>query len=181
MKVTSALANKILLQLSYDKDLYLEREKESVCYTVAQGEEPEIPEFDFNENCKAIKEIDKKVAKIKHAINVANLIAQIDVLGKVYSVDEILVEMAQLSSRMTYFNRLRKALPKRRLDSRRYSSNNFNAIEYLYINYNVKDAEREYKECQKKVTAMQLALDTYNHSYEFEIDVDYDLTKEVDD
>ncbi len=180
MLVTSALANKILVELNSDKEIYLQRERDSSFYTVSQGEEVEIPSFDFNECCRAIDEIDSKVGIIKHAINLANINAKIDVLGETYSVDQLLVKMAQLSKRMNYFNLLRKALPKKRLDSRCYgsSSSSTKVVEYQYINYDVQDAQREYKECQKKVTALQLALDTYNHTVQFDIDIDYDFEME---
>ena len=183
MLVTSALANKILLQLSNEKDIYLEREKDSSFYTIEQGEvDPYIPEFDFDGNCKAIAEIDKKVAIIKHAINVANVNAKIEVLGNTYCVDEILVQMAQLSNRMNFYNKLRKALPKKKLEQKSYNPYNSNTIkyEYLYVNYDIKETQRKYKEAQEKVYAMQIALDTFNHTYEFDIDVDISSSSNED-
>ncbi len=180
MLVTSALANKILVELNSEKEIYLQRERDSSFYSVAQGEEPDIPAFDFNKTCKAIDEIDRKVGIIKHAINMANINANIDVLGEAYSVDQLLVKMAQLSNRMSYYNKLRKSLPKKRLDTRCYSSSNTKEVEYEYTNFDIKDAQKKYKECQNIVMALQLALDTYNHTVQFELGFDYEFNQDED-
>ena len=47
MKVTSAYANKMLKKLQEEKDYWVNREKESMLYTVAMDEEPVIPDYDW--------------------------------------------------------------------------------------------------------------------------------------
>lgn len=173
MKITSAMANKLLLKLKAEKQMYLQREGDSASYVVAQGEEALIPEFDFSKNNQAIKEIDDKIARIKHAINVSNALAKIDVEGVIYSVDEILVRMAQLNARLSVYDELRKKLPKERLDNRRYSSQNHSVIEFSYINYDLEEVKKEFEKTEHVIMMMQLALDKYNQTVEFEIDVDF--------
>ncbi len=173
MKITSAMANKLLTKLKAEKQMYLQREGDSVSYVVAQGEEALIPEFDFSKNNQAIKEIDDKIARIKHAINVSNALAKIDVEGVIYSVDEILVRMAQLNARLSVYDELRKKLPKERLDNRRYSSQNHSVIEFSYINYDLEEVKKEFEKTEHVIMMMQLALDKYNQTVEFEIDVDF--------
>lgn len=172
MKITSAFANKLLTKLKAEKQMYLQREQDSTTYIVAQGEQPLIPDFDFSKNNEAIHVLDDKIAKIKHAINLNNAIAKIDVEGKIYSVDEILIRMAQLNLRLSTYDELRKKLPKERLESRRYSSPNHNAIEFSYINYDLEEVKKEFDEVQHQIMMMQLALDKYNQTFEFEIDID---------
>ncbi len=171
MKVTSALANKLLIQLKGEKEIYTQKEANSNTYVVSEGEEPLVPEYDFLENNKSIEEIDIKIMKLKHAINLTNTLSKIEVEGKTYSVDEILVRMAELNARMKFYDVLRRKLPKQRLDSRRYiSRNNTNAIEFEYTNYKVEDAKKEFEKTQKEIISLQLALDKFNQTYEFEVE-----------
>ena len=171
MKVTSALANKLLIQLKGEKDIYIQKEIDSNTYVVSDGEEALIPEYDFLENNKKIEEIDIKIMKLKHAINLTNTLSKIEIEGKTYSVDEILVRMAELNARMRFYDELRRKLPKERLDSRRYiSRNNSNAVEYKYTNYKVEDAKAEFERTQKEIIALQLGLDKFNKTFEFEVE-----------
>lgn len=171
MKVTSALANKLLIQLKDEKDIYIQKEIDSNTYVVSDGEEALIPEYDFLENNKKIEEIDIKIMKLKHAINLTNTLSKIEIEGKTYSVDEILVRMAELNARMRFYDELRRKLPKQRLDSRRFvSKNNPNAIEFEYANFNIEDAKKEFEKTQKEIISLQLALDKFNQTYEFEVE-----------
>ena len=169
MKVTSALANKLLIQLKGEKEIYTQKEIDS--YIVSEGETPSIPEYNFLENNKAIEEIDLKIMKLKHSINLTNTSSKIDVNGVIYSVDEILIRMAELNLRMKFYDELRRKLPKQRLDSRRFvSKNNPNAIEFEYANFNIEDAKKEFEKTQKEIISLQLALDKFNQTYEFEVE-----------
>ena len=71
-KMTSAYANKMLRKLNEDKGFWLSKEKEGYLYVAALDEEPVIPEYDYEEVSKNVSEIDAKIVKIKHAINVTN-------------------------------------------------------------------------------------------------------------
>lgn len=172
MKLTSSLANKLLQEIRSDKEVYLRREEDSCIYTVAEGEEPCIPEYDFLATNKAIEELNKKERIIKHALHIANLNSQIEVQGEFYSVDEILIEIAQLSSRERYYNRLRTKLKKERTQERRWGEVKCNAIEYRYINYDLEDAKKEFAKAQERIFAMQLALDLYNETVTFDVDIE---------
>lgn len=172
MKVTSALANKLLIQLKGEKEIYTQRELDSNTYVVSEGETPSIPEYNFLENNESIDEIDIKIMKLKHAINLTNTLSKIDVEGKTYSVDEILIRMAELNQRMKFYDELRRKLPKQRLDSRRYiSRNNSNAVEFQYANFKIEDAKSEFEKVQKEIIALQLALDKFNQTYEFDVEL----------
>lgn len=102
-KMTSAYANKMLKSLEEDKAFWVNKEEASSTYVVANNEEPVVPEYDYVQVANAIAEIDEKIAVIKHALNVANATAKVVVDDIEMSIDTILIRMAQLNKRKTYW------------------------------------------------------------------------------
>ena len=168
MKMTSAYANKLIKKLSEDKDFWCNKERNSCTYTAAVDEEPVIPEYDFSEVSGKIAEIDEKIVKIKHAINVTNSTSVIEVGEKRMTIDEVLVRMAQMTRRKAFLDMLRKREPKERINSGIYSSRK-TAPEYEYINYDLDLVKAEYGRVDEEIAAMQMALDKYNQTFEFEV------------
>lgn len=113
-KMTSAYANKMLRSLEEDKNYWLKKESESSTYVAAVDEEPVIPDYDYATVAATIAEIDAKMAVIKHALNLANATAKVQVGDTEMSVDTILVKMAQLNRRKAVLDYMRKQLPKSR-------------------------------------------------------------------
>lgn len=170
-RMNSAYANKLLKQLDDDKSFYLNKEASSCTYIVALGEEPVVPDYDYSETAKTIDEIDSKIQAIKHAINLANVNQTIDVQGKKYSVDTVLVRMAQLNKRKNVLERMRKQMPKERQESRGYLSNRTNVPEYKYINYDLDLIKSEFERISVEIMAMQIALDKHNQTFEFDVEI----------
>ena len=170
MKMTSAIANKYIRQLNEDKEFLEGKEISSSFYEAAEGEQPVIPEYDFEENNRAISEIDSKIAKIKHAINVHNAESSVDVSGKMMTVDEILISMAQFNRRKSFFDGMRKAQPKTRISSRGFGPKN-TVPEYRYANYDIELAKAEFEKISRERMDMQLALDKFNQTDEFEVEM----------
>lgn len=170
-KMTSAYANKVLKQLNEDKTYYLNKEDNGCIYIAAVGEEPVIPEYDYEETAKILEEIDCKIQAIKHAINLANVNNKILVNDKEYPVDIVLVRMAQLNKRKAVLDFLRKQMPKERQVSRSYMASRTNVPEYKYINYDLDLIKSEYERISDEIMAMQIALDKYNQTFEFEVDI----------
>ena len=169
-KMTSAYANKMLRKLNEDKEFWRSKEKEGCLYVAALDEEPVIPEYDYEEVAKSISEIDAKIVKIKHAINVANCTNEIQVGDVKMTVDMILVKMAQLNGRKSTLDGMRKQQPKSRISSGLYSVRKA-VPEYQYINYDLDLIKREYEQIDAEVSAMQIALDKYNQTVEFDVDI----------
>ena len=169
MKVTSAYANKLLKQLEEEKEYWLSKERESCLYTVSVGEEPVIPDYDFTEVDSQIRAIDQKICRVKHAVNRSNAAAEIPVGNEVMSADVILVRMAQLNKRKATLDHMRKQLPKARVEE------TFGARkavpEYRYVNYDLETVRAEYEAVSQQVMDMQMALDKYNQTVEFELDL----------
>ena len=167
--MTSAYANKILKKLNEDKEFWLEKERDSYVYEAAVGEEPVVPEYDFEEVNRNIDEIDCNIVRIKHAINLANVTNTIKFGDKELTVDAVLVRMAQLSRRKSMLDNMRKQQPKTRTGMS-YAPTGRNAVpEYRYINYDLELAKKEYERIDKEITEMQIALDKYNQTVEFEV------------
>ena len=65
---------------------------------------------------------------------------------------------------------MRKRLPKSREEQRSYTSRN-SVPEYRYINYDLELVKNEYELVSKLVMEMQMALDKYNQTVQFEVDI----------
>ena len=167
--MTSAYANKLLKSLEEDKTFWVNREYSSNTYVAAVNEEPVIPEYDYAEVAKTIADIDEKIAIIKHAVNLSNATAKVAVGDTEMSVDTILIRMAQLNKRKTLLDEMRKQLPKSRVEQRFMARN---AVpEYRYINYDLDLIKSEYERVSKVIMEMQMALDKYNQTEQFDVDI----------
>lgn len=169
MKMTSAYANKILKKLQDEKGVLLDRERTLSTYTVASDEtHPIVPDFNFPANLKAIADIDNEIVIIKHAINRTNTENTIEVDGEQMTIDAALIKLAQLSARKNVLDTLRKHQPVARVD-RGYAARN--VTEYMYANYVINDAKAEYDRVSNLIASIQLALDNYNQTVMFDVDI----------
>lgn len=167
--MTSAYANKMLRSLEEDKAFWVNKEAASSTYVVSLNEEPVIPEYDYSEVAATIAELNEKIAIIKHALNLTNATAKVQVGDTEMSVDTILIKMAQLNKRKYVLDQMRKQLPKTREENSYISRN---AVpEYRYINYDLDLIKREYETVSRTIMEMQMALDKYNQTVTFEVDV----------
>ncbi len=168
-KVTSAYANKMLRSLEEDKDFWRSKEKESYTYVAAINEKPVIPEYDYSEVAATIEAIDEKIARIKHALNLSNATAKVKVGDSEMSVDMILIKMAQYNKRKGVLDLMRKQLPKSR-EMIHYRARNA-VPEYRYINYDLETVKNDYERISQIIMEMQIALDQYNQTVTFEVEI----------
>lgn len=168
--MTSAYANKVLRKLSEDKEYWRKKESEGCTYVAAVDEEPVIPDYDYATVAGEIAAIDDKILKIKHAINVNNAMNHISVGESEMTIDEILVKMAQLNKRKAVLDAMRKQAPKTRINSGMYAARKASP-EYEYINYDLDLVKGEYERIDGEIAAMQIALDRYNQTFEFEVQI----------
>ncbi len=169
-KMTSAYANKMLRRLSEDKEFYRRKEAEGCTYVATVEEEPVIPEYDYVKTAALIEEIDEKIVKIKHAINLANLTNEIEVDGLRMTADQILIRMAQLNKRKSILDMMRKMEPQSRVGTVNYSTRR-PVPEYRYINYDLDTVKADYDRIDAQLYQMQLALDKYNQTVEFDVEL----------
>ena len=170
-KMTSAFANKVLRKLKEDKSYWVNKENDGYTYIAAADEEPVIPDYDYADVAGKIAAIDDQVVKIKHALNVTNATNKVAVGENEMTVDEILVKMSQLSRRKYTLDSMRKLEPKTRINSGAYSSRK-TTPEYRYINYDLELIKSEYERIDSEISQMQLSLDKYNQTVEFDVDID---------
>jgi len=168
--MTSAYANKMLRRLSEDKEFYRRKEAEGCTYVATIEEEPVIPEYDYAKTAALIEEIDEKIVKIKHAINLANLTNEIEVGDVRMTADQILIRMAQLNKRKSILDMMRKMEPQSRVGTVNYSTRR-PVPEYRYINYDLETVKADYDRIDAQLYQMQLALDKYNQTIEFDVDL----------
>lgn len=167
MKYTSASANKMIRFLEDRKNYLLQQESNDSRYVLAEDEKAERPPYAFNDYNAQIDELDEKIRKLKHALNVFNTTT---VLPVGISIDEALVEMAQLNKKLPRLDLMRKAKKKTRL-SGAYSSRR-DIAEYEYLNYEPKDVDAIYERDLNRVQTLQLALDKVNQTVEFDCEVE---------
>ncbi|SFQ38899.1 hypothetical protein SAMN04487928_14032 [Butyrivibrio proteoclasticus] len=169
-KMTSAYANKVLRRLNDDKDFYLNKEQEGQVYVASLDEEPVVPDYDYSDVSSKIAEIDAKIVKIKHAINVTNVTSTVMVGGADMSIDAVLVKMAQFNKRKSILDAMRKRQEKTRVSAGYFTSRK-TAPEYQYINYDLETVNKEYERIDGEIAEMQIALDKFNQTFEFEVEV----------
>ena len=166
-KMTSAYANKKLKSLEEDKAFWVKKENNSCTYVASINEEPVVPEYDYLEVAQKIEELDAKIAVIKHALNLHNAMAHVQVGDTEMSIDTILIKMAQLNKRKNILDTMRKRLPKER-EQEPYRVRN-TVPEYRYINFDLVLIKQEYERVSDLILQMQMALDKYNQTVEFEV------------
>ena len=166
MKYTSASANKQIKTLEDRKNYLLQREQNNSTYILAEDEKIEIPDYDFEECNREIDDIDAKIRTLKHALNVFN---SVTVLPLGITIDQALVEMAQLNNKLPRLDMMRKAKSKRRLSG--MNAGRRDVAEYEYLNYDPDQVETVYEANLQRVQQIQLALDKVNQTVEFDVDL----------
>lgn len=172
---TPASAAKYLRALQDEKQNLLRKEDIRCEYVAAVGEEPEVPAYDYAATRARVAEIDAIVRKVRHALhahNVATTLPDCDV-----TVDEALIDLAQLSAERRTLDMLRDRQQKARKDSydrfigRRRGDGPHDVVEYVYANYDVDQAERDYQEVYQRVVDLQTAIDYSNQITSFKVDI----------
>ena len=166
MKLTSAEANKLLRKLNDDHDALKQMEAESRIFVAATTEnlEDARPDYDYESTQRSLAELEIRIRKLKHTINLFNVAQTIDESGM--TIDQALIAIPQLSDRKRKLSVMRAAQKKKRNESTRST----NLIEYTYANYDVEKAEQDYQAMIAELARIQNALDLVNSTVQFEID-----------
>ena len=157
-------------QLTEEKAYWSSKEREGYVYKVATDEEPFIPNYDYEAVSATLEEIDTKMRIIKHAINLNNVTNQVQVGGEMMTIDSILVKMSQLNNRKSVLDMMRKQPEKSRVNLSLFGKNM--AQEYQYVNYDLEKVKADFEKISDEIMAMQIALDKYNQTFEFNVDID---------
>ena len=168
MKCTSAEAAKLLRKLNDEYNALLLKEEQSKSFLAAMGEDVESvrPQYDYAETQRKLSELEDKIRKLKHSINLFNanfLIADFNM-----TIDEMLIYIPQLTKRKTKLYEMKSKLPKTREDDR-YGRHS-NIIDYRYSNYDIDAVTEDYLKVADQLAKAQTALDVVNNTQYFEID-----------
>ena len=168
MRVTSSQAAKLLRQLNDELRALQLKEANSCSFVAAIQEDVESvrPAYNFKEMRDAQAEVECKIRKVKHAINVFNTTTIIPDFN--ITIDEMLVYLPQLNRQCEVLSKMRDAMPKVRVSSG-YSSGNI--IDYKYANYDIEEVGRYYADLSDTLAKAQTVLDLVNSTVEFEIDI----------
>lgn len=168
MKYTSAEAGKLLKKLGEELLSINQREQNGKEFLAAVGEDIESvrPDYNFAETQCALDEIERKIRKVKHALNVFNsttVVSDFDI-----TIDEMLVYIPQLTARKNALAQMKDKLPKVREQSRMNISS---VLDYRYLNYDVNAVAAEYEKVSDTLAKAQNALDSVNMTQSLEIDL----------
>ena len=166
MKLTSKDANKLLKQLSSELESLKTKEANGMTFVAATIEDPEKvrPDYNYGNMQNMISQIERKIIRIKHAINRFNI--ETKVPGFDMSIDEMLVYIPQLYERRQKLSRM-KDLPK----MTRSLQHGSNIIDYTYINFDSDTVAEDFKNVEAELARAQIALDKVNISETFEVEI----------
>lgn len=166
MKMTSAQAAKLLRQLNDEYSNISMDERNAKEFNAAVGEDIEElrPAYDYAETQRRLAELDDKIRKLRHTINIFNTTTEVPGFGM--TIDEVLVYIPQLSGRRSKLYRMMSVLPKRRND-REYK----NIIDYIYANYDIAQVKADYDKTSETLAKVQTALDLVNSTETMEVEL----------
>lgn len=167
-RFTSASANKYLKGLQDDKDHLLESESRGCTYVLSAGEEADPPKYSYEDVRAKIDEIDAATLKIRHAVHLFNAHTMLPENGM--TIDEALIAMAQLTAKKSRLSLLRNREPKER-NGLGYFGSDLSRVEYTYANYDVAQADADYRAVCEKISQLQLELDLINQTQAFDIEL----------
>lgn len=164
---TSASAAKFIKRLENEKGRLVAIEQNNSTYVLAQGEEGEPPTYDYHEIVAHIDKLDEDIRRVRHALHAFNAHTLIPEEG--ITVDEALIQLAQMNGKLRRLERLRTVEPKRRLASGFFGGKGL--IEYEYANFDVQSAFADYEDLYRRISDLQLRLDLVNQTETFTVDM----------
>lgn len=168
MKCTSAEARKIVKKIEEEiKKIEITENKSSVFQVASQEDQESLrPAYNFLEMQNRITELEEKLRIVKHAINTFNTEHVVEGFDNM-TIDQALVYMPQLKKRVAKLKGMSERLPKERVT---YLNKNW--IDYNIANYDISDAEAEYRRAYEDMAKLQLSLDLINTTEVMEIDIE---------
>lgn len=166
MLYTSSEMNKTLRDLNNRLNEQKQMESRCTVFNAAVGEDPETlrPAYNYEETRETLDELETKIRKAKHALNVFNSTTPVDETGM--TIDEALIYLPQLTAKMNRLCIMAMRLPR----ERDLSNRNSNIIDYKYVNYDITTVKADYEAVKAELTRLQLAIDKVNNTVQFEFD-----------
>lgn len=167
MKMTSAEASKLIRQLKDQINLLRRQEAGVLSFVAATTENVEEvrPAYSYEETVAKYEELEGKIRKIKHALNVFNATTAPE--GVDMTIDELLVFLPQATERLQELAGMLAKPPK----SRATDTGRTSIIEYEYLNYDLQTVQRDYDALMEKKNRVMTALDLTNNTVSFEVEL----------
>lgn len=167
MKLTSAEANKMIRALKDQYRLLSSQENNVISFIAATTENVDEvrPPYNYEETAEKYDEIERKIRKIKHALNVFNATTVVD--GFDMTIDEMLVFLPQTSDRLRKLEDM-LAKPEK---SRAQNTGRTSIIEYEYLNYDLQKVQEDYDALMDMRSRALTALDVMNNTVSFEVEL----------
>lgn len=169
MVFTPAYANKRIRMMREKADRLYQEERQRSTYTEIEGTDPIIPDYDFRNTRDKIDWLNENIARLKHAVNVFNTTTEIeDGSGK--TIDMALVIMAELTTKKARLEHMISVEPKCLKTSSVIK--NRTMVEYEVANFDLAEAQEEYRKVTEQLTALQLNLDLINNTKSLDFETD---------
>lgn len=133
-------------------------------YTYSSGENVDEvkPDFNYDELLNKYKEINDKIVKYKHLINVHNITTKLD--GYDFTIDEVLCYIPLISDLRDNLIRMGN------IPERNRSTDSFRGmVEYTCTNYDPKIARKDGVDISNEISKILIALDCSNSVKSIEI------------
>lgn len=167
VQCTSAEAAKLLRKLNDELTNVFSMELQSREFSAALGEDVESvrPAYDYAAVQVKIGELERRIRLLKHTINTFNLTQEVP--GFDMTVDQMLVYLPQLKSRVSKLYAMQQRLPKQR--ERVGYGGGSQIIDYSYANYDIEAVRADYERTAEELSRAQTALDLVNTTTRLEI------------
>lgn len=165
MKMNSDYANKAIKNLQAEVDSLLKADQRNRTYSHAPNETPVIPEYNFAETQKRLRDLRKKIATLRHAVNRFNVKTKLQ--GFDMTVDEGLGYMSTLNGEKKRLYSMTIIPEVDRI--REYGSKE---PDLVHRNFAIEEAKAAYSEVCDELMRIQQAINIANLTKEFEVDIE---------
>ena len=167
VKMTVDSANKRVKLLMQEVQNLAAEEQKACTYSYSAGEEPFIPEYDFETSQKQKARFWNEIIAFKHAINVFNTTHVVP--GTDMTVDQALVRLPILTKHVECLQKMRRTPSKERYVS-------YNGVaSYTIRNFNNDVAEQHYNDAMHELQKIRQGLSKLNLTSEIEVEIDVPL------
>ncbi len=161
MKLFNVEVMKKIKELENEKSRVLRFERENSGISYKEDEEPERVEYDYAETRNRINELDDEIRRLRFLLAKANTNTKLD--GFDMTLAEGLIYLAQLQRSWETLSEMASEKQK----SRKITYNG--VLEYTECTYDVKEALRDAKALETKISALQMAIDRANLTHKIDV------------
>lgn len=161
MLFTGSSAMKHIKYLEEEKTMLLQKERNNSTTVEVDGKVREVECYNFQATRESIRELDAKICKLRHALNVFNTHTEIE---EGLTIDTALIKLAQLNNELSIVRDM-KSKAKESVEER-YSN-----MYIRRVNYDLREVENYYQDLVKEIHQLQIKLDTANLTNTFEVDI----------